>query len=104
MNTITIEGKEYPCKMTMGAMLEFKNRTNHEVTEMKGTDISMVIMLLFCCALSTCRAIGKDFPFKNEMEMADHLNPEDLSSWQNENFQDNVVEGEPEIALEKKKE
>jgi len=103
MNTITIEGKEYPCKMTMGAMLEFKERTKLEVTDIVGTELSLIIKLMFCCAVSSCRASGVELPYKNEMEMADHMVPDDLTAFQNENFQ-HVVEGEPEMALEKKKE
>ena len=102
-NVIKIEGVEYPCVMTMGTMLEFKNRTNKEVTELTGNDLSLVIVLLFCCVLSSCRAAGITFPFKTEMEMADHMAPEDLTAWQNGNFSE-VIEGDPSMALEKKKE
>ena len=72
-HSISINNTEYPCRLTMGAMLEFKRRTGQEVTEMKGTDIALVIMLIFCCLVSSCRADGVELPFKDEMDMADHM-------------------------------
>ena len=74
-NSIVIDGKKYPCRMTMGAMLEFSLRTGKEVMEIQGTDITSVIVLLYCCLLSSCRADGVDLPFDNEMAMADRMSP-----------------------------
>ena len=45
-HSISIHNREYPCRLTMGAMLEFKRRTGREVTEMQGTDIALVIFFL----------------------------------------------------------
>ncbi len=102
-HSISIHNREYPCRLTMGAMLEFKRRTGREVTEMQGTDIALVITLIFCCLLSSCRADGVEQPFKDEMDMADHMSPEDISGWQNENFQAQMPPYEPEGAQSKKK-
>lgn len=101
--SIAINNTEYPCRLTMGAMLEFKRRTGLEVTEIQGTEISLVIMSIFCCLISSCRADGVELPFKDEMDMADHMSPEDLAGWQNENFQPEVVSLESEKPLSKKK-
>lgn len=103
-NTIIIKGKEYPCRMTMGAMLEFYNRTGKEATMISGTDLSAVVVLLFCCLASSCRADQVELPYKNEMDMADHLAPEDLASWQSGNFQVETIDGDIEMSVEKKKE
>ena len=102
-HSISIHSREYPCRLTMGAMLEFKRRTGREVTEMQGTDIALVITLIFCCLLSSCRADGVEQPFKDEMDMADHMSPEDISGWQNENFQAQMPPYEAEGAQSKKK-
>lgn len=99
-NTILINGKEYPCRMTMGAMLEYQNRTGKEATEINGTDFSQVVILLYCCLLSSARADGIELPFADEMAMADHLMPEDLAGWQTGNFQ---AEGNSEVEASKKK-
>ena len=55
MNKIRIGGKEYPCQMTMGALLRFKKETGREVTEVKGDSISDMITLLWCCVASVCK-------------------------------------------------
>ena len=82
----TIGGVVYPCRMTMGAMLEFSQRTGKEATEIKGEALSDILILLYCCLLSSCRADGVSLPFSTEMEMADRIMPEDIISWQTQNF------------------
>lgn len=45
---VTVAGKEYPCRQTMGAMLRFKRETGREVTDM--TDgVSDLCTYLYCC-------------------------------------------------------
>lgn len=85
---ITIKGQEYPCRLTMGAMMELKNRTGVDLA--KGSeqemDFSLMAVLLFCCLLSSCRADGVEIPVKDEMALADHLLPEDFVAWQQQNL------------------
>ena len=54
MNTIRIAGKDYPCMMTMGAMLRFKQQMGYEVTAMKGEAFTDTLTLLWCCVASAC--------------------------------------------------
>lgn len=75
MQKITIKGKEYPCRMTMGAMRRFKNETGKEVSDMGG-DISLMGVLLWACVASACRADGVEFTdtvddFTDKVEMDD---------------------------------
>ena len=51
MKQITVYGKEYPMRMTMGAMLRFKRETDRDVSEI-GTDVSLMVIFLFCCVAS----------------------------------------------------
>lgn len=51
---IKIDGKEYPCRQTMGAMLRFKQETGKEVTEIGG-NLSDICAYLFCCVASACK-------------------------------------------------
>lgn len=54
---VTVAGKEYPCRQTMGAMLRFKRETGREVTDM--TDgVSDLCTYLYCCVVSACMADG----------------------------------------------
>ena len=48
---IMINGKAYPCRQTMGAMLRFKKETGKEVTEL-GNSLSDMFAYLFCCVAS----------------------------------------------------
>ena len=49
---ITINGTSYPCKMTLGAMLRFKELTGKEVSEISQTEVSAMATLLYCCGFS----------------------------------------------------
>ena len=84
--TIRINGIEYPARMTMGAMMEFRQLTGKEVTEMQGADLSLAITLLYCCIHSAARADGISVPFASPMEMADFMDADDFAAWQNDQF------------------
>ena len=58
---ITINGKSYPCRQTMGAMLRFKRETGKEVTDMDGGSLTDVCTFLWCCIVSACKADGITF-------------------------------------------
>ena len=60
--TITVDGKEYPCRPTMGAMLRFKQETGREVTQIEPGDLSGLVTYLWCCIRSSCKREGTDFP------------------------------------------
>lgn len=83
---IRINGIEYPSRMTMGAMMEFRRLTGKEVTEMQGSDLSLALTLLYCCVLSASRADGITLPFASAIEMADFMEADDFASWQNNQF------------------
>ena len=55
MKKIQVYGKEYPMRMTMGAMRRFKQETGMEVSEMT-TEASLMVVFLFCCVASACNA------------------------------------------------
>lgn len=76
---ITINGKAYPCRQTMGAMLRFKHETGKEVTEIKG-DLSDLCVFLWCCLVSACKADDVEFGM-SLMDFADSVSPDDLSAW-----------------------
>ena len=57
---IVVNGKAYPCRQTMGAMLRFKRETDKEVTEMSG-GLSDACAYLYCCTASACKADGVEF-------------------------------------------
>ena len=78
MKRIQINGKEYPVRMTMGALLRFKRETGKDVSEVKPTDVADMVILMWCCVASACKADGVDFSLSLE-EFADSLDPENLN-------------------------
>ncbi len=76
---IRIDGKAYPCRQTMGAMLRFKQETGKEVTDISGS-LSDMCAYLYCCTASACKKDGVEFGM-TLMDFADSLTPEDLNQW-----------------------
>ena len=77
---VNINGVDYPCRQTMGAMLRYKKETGKEVTEIHENNISDLCVFLYCCVASACAADKKEFTMDLQ-EFADCLNPEDLTAW-----------------------
>ena len=76
---ITIGGKRYPCRQTMGAMLRFKRETGKEVTEI-GQSVSDLCAFLWCCTASACNADGIGFGYTLD-DFADLVTAEQMASW-----------------------
>lgn len=93
--TIEIEGKKYPCRQTMGAMLRFKQETGKDVSEI-GNGFSDLCAYLYCCVASACKHDGIAFEY-SLMDFADSLTPQDLEQWTDaisETNEDEAVAGE----------
>lgn len=76
---IKIDGKAYPCRQTMGAMLRFKQESGKEVTQISDS-VSDMCTYLYCCVVSACKK--DDVPFDMSlMEFADSLAPDYLNQW-----------------------
>lgn len=76
---VTINGKAYPCRQTMGAMLRFKHETGKEVTEI-GSSLSDLCVFLWCCVSSACKADGTEFGM-SLMDFADSISADDMAAW-----------------------
>ncbi|MBO6248461.1 MAG: hypothetical protein J6N54_06585 [Bacteroidales bacterium] len=80
MKKIVYKGRELPCRMTMGAMVRFKNLTGRDVSALSSGDIADLIVLLWCCVKSACNADG--IPFEEPFEFfADSLEADSLSEF-----------------------
>jgi hypothetical protein len=75
----TSDGKEYPCRVTMGALLRFKHVTGKDVSELDG-DTSDMIALLWCCTASACNADKMEFGY-DLTSFADMLEPDALNKF-----------------------
>lgn len=92
---ITINGKAYPCRQTMGAMLRFKQETGKEITATDG-GLSDMCTYLWCCVASACKVDGVPFDMPL-IDFADSISPEDMKAWT-----DAVNEGQEPDGDEKK--
>lgn len=53
---VTSDGREWPCRMTLGAMRRFKAETGRDVSKME--DAADMAVLVWCCVKSACNADG----------------------------------------------
>lgn len=51
---VTSDGREWPCRMTLGAMRRFKAETGRDVSTME--DSADMAVLIWCCVKSACNA------------------------------------------------
>ena len=63
---ITIGGVDYPCRVTMGAMLRFKRETGKDVSAMNGNDVADLVTFMWCCVKSASAADGGEMPLALE--------------------------------------
>lgn len=80
MKKIRIQDKEYPLRVTMGAMVRFKRASGKEVSKIGGDDMTDVLLFAYCCVQSACKADGVDFDLSFD-DFADLLEVEDFSSF-----------------------
>lgn len=78
---ISVNGRDYPCRATMGAMLRFKRETGREITTVKNDEISLLAVWLWCCICSASKHDGVEFTLSVE-DFADSVTPDVLQSWQ----------------------
>lgn len=97
---ITINGKAYPCGMTMGAMLRFKRETGKELSEMDATSLSELCVFLWCCVASACRREKVEFAYTLD-DFADNLDPEALAEWSKSVAEPNATEADERDAKKK---
>ena len=57
----TTDGKEYPCRVTLGAMRRFKQETGKDADGIVGA--SDLAVFIWCCCVSACNADGVDFNY-----------------------------------------
>lgn len=79
MKKIKVYGKEYPMRITMGALLRFKRQTGNDLSRM-GNDLSQMGILMYCCVASACNADG--VPFDLDLDkFADGLQMDALNAF-----------------------
>lgn len=102
MNKIKIYGKEYPVRITMGAMRRYKRETGQDVSLM-GNDIDLLVIFMWCCVASACNA--DNVPFDLDIDkFADSLGVEDMNLFAQEisSTDDDKAKKKPKAMKEQK--
>lgn len=76
---IEIDGKEYPCYITMGAYMLLEQQTGKPATQC--TSLTDQITFLWACCKSACGREHIEFGYTLQ-DFADNLTPEDMAAWQ----------------------
>ena len=77
---ITIRGKAYPCRVTMGSVLRFKRETGKELSDTKSRSVEDSIVFIWCCVKSACNADKVEFALSLD-DFADSLDPMDMEKF-----------------------
>lgn len=78
MRQLTIRGKQYPFRTTMGALLAFKREKGVELSQVAPGDIEANLYFVYLCFLSTCRADGTQIDIGFE-EFCDYVDIDQLA-------------------------
>ena len=77
---INVGDREYPCRVTMGAMVRFKNESGKDVSELEKSNISELVLFVYCCVKSACNADKEPFDYDFET-FADLMEPDGVNSF-----------------------
>lgn len=80
MLKIKINGKEYPARMVMGALLLFKREAGKDVSELKEDDVEDALRLMWCCTKCASQAEGVAFDLDFET-FCNSITPQDVAEW-----------------------
>ncbi len=80
MKTIRINGKDYPVRFVMGAMLLYKRETGQDVSSLKQDDVEGMLMLMWCCIKCACQAEKVDFDYDFET-FCNSITPQEVAEW-----------------------
>lgn len=80
MQNLHIGSASFPCRVTMGAMVRFKQATGRDVSKISDSDITDLVTFMWCCVASASKADGIEFQLSFE-DFADQLLPADLADF-----------------------
>lgn len=73
--TVTINNEVYPIRLTMGAIVRFKQETGKELAEAEGTADNAT--LIWCCIKSACNREKKEFGY-SLMDFVDNIDADEI--------------------------
>lgn len=92
---IVVGKKEFPCRVTMGAMLRFQRESGKDVKELNSGSLVDLTTFLWCCVMSACAADGVTFGYSLD-EFADRIDADSVTQFYS------AMEGEKKKAEKEK--
>jgi len=92
---ILVNGKAFPCRPTMGAMLRFKRETGRDITEMDAKSVTDTVTYLWRCVKAGCAREHVDFDL-SLMDFADNIDMEQIKRWAEAASSGQIAEAEDE--------
>lgn len=96
---VTVDGKEYPIKMTMGALIRFEQETGKPFSSEK-LSTSDVATIMWCCLKSACNHDKVEFDIPSE-EFVDYVDVQEADAIVKFLFTDSVHADKKEDAEKK---
>lgn len=78
MLTISIGGKDLPCRVTMGAMVRFKRSAGYDISRLDSSNLEDLLVFIWCCVVSACKADDIEFDMDFDA-FADKLEADDVA-------------------------
>lgn len=100
-NQFTLNNNTYPFRLTMGAMVRFKQMMGYEISDLNkdGKEDSEGLCAYFYCMISSaCNSDGVEFPYKDFLSFCDAITPADIA-----NMMSALAENNPDEDTKKKK-
>lgn len=76
-NIITINGVQYPCRLTLGVIKAFKEQTGIELADI-GADMVALGTLIHIAAGKSCQKEKRPFPWQSADELLDDIDLIDM--------------------------
>lgn len=73
MKKVTIDGKDYPFRLTVGAMVAYERVTGEDFSKFNGENIEKMLCIIFYGIKSACKADSVEFPYQSPDEIADYI-------------------------------
>ena len=79
IKSLSVGGKEYPCRLTMGAMMRYEEVTGRKFADFDPTRAADLCALVWACAKSGCARERVEFPLGFQ-DFCDAVEPDEIAA------------------------
>ena len=80
LTNLTIRGKEYPCRVTMGAMVRYKAQTGKDISTMQDGVLAAMVLFIWCFVAAAFNADDVAFDMDYQ-KFADSIEPDQIDGF-----------------------